>query len=458
MISKKSIILFLVTFFLAQAQELSSQNPKADGYMGLWSKTGQVFEYGYKLSGGLATFSPQHRPPAIYSPVVDKTFFLYCGTRSPEESHLQIMISYFDHKSNRVPRPVIVCDKMGVTDPQDNAALSIDKDGYLWVFVSGRGRTRPGLIFKSSQPYSIDKFDQVFEGEIVFPQPWWIKDSCFVMMYTKVLKGRELFCSTSADGISWSEGKKIAGMGGHFQTSDANGNVIYTVFTYFPEGNLDKRTNLYLLKTEDLGRTWKTVDNRIVQTPLTSVQNEALVFDYEAEKKLVYINDINFDKDGNPVILIITSHDFRPGPAGDPREWMVIHWKDGEWIFNKVCESDNNYDMGPLFTNGDEWRIIAPTGQGPQKYGAGGEMALWTSIDEDESWGKVLDITEGSKLNNSYPRKVWNANKEFYAFWADGDVEKLSVSHLYFTNQKCDRVWVLPYNMKKDLERPVRIK
>jgi len=458
MIIKKSILIFLVTSIFLFAQNIYAQNQKAEGYMGLWSKSGPLFDYGYKLAGGLATFSPQHRPPAIYSPEADKTFFIYCGTKDPEVSHLQIMISYFDHKSHKVPRPVIVLDKMGVTDPQDNASISIDKLGHIWVFVSGRGRTRPGFIFKSSLPYSIEKFELVFEGEIVFPQPWWMKDSCFVMMYTKVTKGRELYCSTSIDGKSWSESKKIAGMGGHFQASATNGKVIYTVFSYFPGGNLDRRTNLYLVKTDDLGKTWKTVDNKIVQTPLDSVQNEALITDFESQKKLVYINDINFDQDGNPVILVITSHDARPGPAGDPREWMIIHRKDGKWIFNKVCESDNNYDMGPLYITENEWRIIGPTEQGPQKYGAGGELALWSSRNEGESWEKILDITSGSIRNNSYPRRIWNVHKEFYTYWSDGDVQKISVSNLYFTNENCDKVWVLPYKMKKDLEKPVRIR
>jgi len=426
--------------------------------MGLWSRSGPLYEYGYKLAGGLATFSAQHRPPAIYSPEADKTFFLYCGTTSPEESHLQIMISYFNHKSHKVPKPVIVYDKMGVTDPQDNASLSIDSEGYLWVFVSGRSRTRPGLIFKSKLPYSIDEFEQVYKGEIVFPQPWWVKDSCFVMMFTKVTKGRELYCSTSLDGISWSESIKIAGMGGHFQTSALNGNIIYTVFSYFPGGNLDRRTNLYLLKSDDFGKTWKTIDDKAVEIPLTSPKNEAMVIDFESEKKLVYINDFNFDREGNPVILAITSHGSRPGPGGDPREWIIIHRKDGNWHFHKVCESDNNYDMGPLYITGDEWRIIGPTGDGPQKYGAGGELALWTSKNEGETWEKVTDITHGSRWNNSYPRRIWNADRDFYSFWADGDVGKLSVSNLYFTNEKCDKVWILPYTMKKDLQKPVRIR
>jgi hypothetical protein len=195
-----------------------------------------------------------------------------------------------------------------------------------------------------------------------------------------------------------------------------------------------------------------------LELPLTSPKNESLIIDFESEKKLVFINDFNFDSDGNPVILAITSHDFRPGPAGDPREWIVVHFREGKWHSHKVCESDNNYDMGPLYITDNEWRIIGPTGSGPQKYGAGGELALWTSRNEGESWTKAADITIGSTRNNSYPRRIWNPDKDFYSFWADGDIAKMSVSNLYFTNRKCDKVWVLPYTMKKDLERPVRIR
>lgn len=458
MISKKTVFSVLVIFLIQSYQGVYAQNQKAGGYMGLWSKTGQPLEHGFIISGGLATFSSQHRPFAIYSPEADKTFFLYSGTRSPGESHLQIMISYFDHKLHKVPRPVIVFDKMGVTDPQDNASLSIDSGGYLWVFISGRGRTRPGLIFKSTLPYSIESFELAFEGEIVFPQPWWMKDSCFMLMYTKVLKGRELYWSTSTDGKIWSEGQKIAGMGGHFQTTGTYGDEIFTVFSYFPEGNLNRRTNLYLLKSDNLGKTWKTVDNKAMMTPLTKVQNEALIKDYESDKKLVFINDLNFDSQGNPVILAIISRDFRPGPSGDPREWMIIHWKNDKWNFTKVCESDHNFDMGPLYISKDGWRIIAPSGTGPQKNGAGGELALWFSKNDGESWDKILDITAESARNNSYPRRPLNADNDFFSFWADGDADKFSVSQLYFTNKKCNKVWVLPYKMEKDLERPVRIR
>ena len=150
--------------------QVYAQNQKASGYMGLWSRSELSPEYGYKYSGGLGTFSSQHRPMAIYSENADITYFVYSGTSSPEESHLQIMISYYDHKSGRVPKPVVVYDKMGVNDARDNASLSIDSRENILVFISGRGRTRPGLIFKSRLPWSIYSFDMILEDEILFPQ------------------------------------------------------------------------------------------------------------------------------------------------------------------------------------------------------------------------------------------------------------------------------------------------
>ncbi|MCJ7447665.1 MAG: BNR repeat-containing protein [Bacteroidales bacterium] len=455
---KKTVLLALISLFFVDPGTLFSQNPKMDGYKGIWFNAGQFQEYGYKFSGGVATFASRYRPIAIYSPEVKKTFFVYGGTTSADERHLLIMISYFDHRYNVVPKPVIVYDKMGVSEPHDNASLSIDSNGFLWIFISGRGRTRPGLIFKSSKPYSIDSFEKILDWEMISPQPWWMKDYGFLLMFSKNIKGRELYWSSSTDGKTWITSQKLADMGGHFQVSNVFGNRLVTIFNYHPLGNTDKRTNLYLLQTEDMGKTWKSVDNKIVKTPIVDIINEALIKNYEIEGKLVYIKDLNFDKNGNPVILVILSGDSSPGPKGGPREWMIIHWKDNKWNFNKVCESTNNYDMGSLYITDNEWRIVGSTEPGPQKYGSGGEMALWISRNEGIDWDKVRNITTKSIYNNSFARRPLNAQKDFYAFWADGDADQFSISRLYFTNEKCNRVWMLPYDMKKDLERPVRIK
>ncbi len=126
---RRHFFLSVTCFLLLFTANLYAQNIRADGYKGLWSKSGPPLEYGYKYSGGMGTFSSQHKPLAIYSPESEKTFFVFGGTSSPGESHLQIMVSYYDHKTHKVPKPVVVYDKMGVNDPQDNATISIDSKG-----------------------------------------------------------------------------------------------------------------------------------------------------------------------------------------------------------------------------------------------------------------------------------------------------------------------------------------
>jgi hypothetical protein len=95
---------------------------------------------------------------------------------------------------------------------------------------------------------------------------------------------------------------------------------------------------------------------------------------------------------------------------------------------------------------------------GPQRYGTGGEMALWVSKDAGRHWKKKRNITQNSPRNHSYARRPVNAHPGFYAFWADGNADKFSESKLYFTNKKGNKVWQLPYNMDKDFEKPVQLK
>lgn len=453
---KKLYFLLIMSAFLVNAGK--AQNLRADGYRGIWFTLGQFSEYGDKYSGGLGTYTADHIPIAIYSPKARKTFFVWGGTTSAEERHLLIMISYFDHRTGKVPEPVIVYDKKGVNDPHDNASLSVDNQGFIWVFVSGRGRSRPGFIFRSDDPFSIESFSLIREEEMTYPQPWWVEGEGFLYLLTKYTKGRELYWATSPDGRTWSADQKLAGIGGHYQVSNMFGNKLVSVFNYHPGGNVDKRTNIYAVQTDDMGNTWKTIDGRIIDPPLSDPHNEALIRDYEAEKKLVYINDLNFDSEGNPVILAIISNDFRPGPAGDPREWYIIKWKNDKWNYHKVCTSTHNYDMGSLFTEGKKWLISGPTEAGPQNLGTGGEIAMWESRNEGISWEKICSVTSESVRNHSYVRRPVNAHKNFYSFWADGDADKFSESHLWFSNKKGNKVYELPYKMTSGFQRPERIK
>jgi len=443
----------LMPLFALVPRQVSAQPVVTDGYKGIWFSLNQLTQYGDKYSGGLATYTSSHVPMAIYSKKAHKTFFVYGGTTSGTQKHLLIMLSYYDHKKKQVPKPVVVYDKKGVDDPHDNASLSIDGDGYLWVFISGRNTTRPGFIIKSQSPYNIDNFTQVTTGNMTYPQPWYLGNQGFVYLFTKYTNGRELYVTTSSTGANWLPDRKLAGFGGHYQVSNKHNGKIYSTFNYHPGGNVDKRTNLYLVQSGDGGKTWQNVKGDPLKLPLDNKQNNALVIDYEAEGKLVYLNDLNFDKQGNPVILAVISRHHAPGPQGDPRQWTILHCKNGSWHEKRAMTSTNNYDMGSLYIYKHQWLIIGPTEAGPQRWGTGGQMALWKSNDEGMHWQKVKDLTTGSQRNHSYARRPLNAHNDFYAFWADGNADSLSISHLYFCNKK-GQVYQLPYTMQNNFEKP----
>lgn len=427
---------------------------KDDGYRGIWFTLGQPSEHGDKYSGGLGTYTANHVPMAIYSKAADKTFFVYGGAKQGQR-HLLAMASYFDHQRGVVPRPTIVHDKGGVDDPHDNPSLALDGDGHVWVFISGRGRKRPGFIYRSTQPHSTDAFERVAEREFTYPQPWWVEGRGFLFLFTKYTNGRELYFSTSADGREWSSDVKFAGIGGHYQTSQLRDGRLITAFNRHPGGNVDRRTDLYFLQTDDLGRTWRDVRGEVVKVPLDAPASTALVRDYAAEKRLVYIHDLDLDSSGRPVILFTTSAGHQPGPGGDPRWWTLARWLGEQWEFTEIARANHNYTTGSLHIGREgPWRIIGPTGRGPQPIGSGGEVALWSSTDAGMAWTKQHDLTRTSAMNHNYVRRVQHAHPDFAAFWADGNPNTFSPSHLYFTNAEGTKVWQLPYDMKSDFAEP----
>lgn len=431
---------------------------KDDGYRGIWFTLGQPSEYGDKYSGGLGTYTAKHIPLAIYAPEAEKTFFVYGGSRNGER-YLLAMASYYDHREGVVPRPTIVHDKGGVNDPHDNPSISIDGAGHIWVFVSGRGRARPGFIYRSVEPYSTDAFERTYEGEFTYPQPWWTGDNGFLFLFTQYTKGRELYFARSADGRMWSDPVKLVGMGGHYQISNQHDGRVFMVFNRHPGGNVDLRTDMYYVETRDMGRSWQTADGTTVELPLEDPKSPALVRNYESEGRLVYNKDIRLDGEGRPVILTVTSADHRPGPPGEPRMVSVVHWTGEEWTFHDVTRTLHNYDTGSLYIEDDaRWRAFIPSEAGPQHWGTGGEIAIWTSSDQGETWQKERDVTTGSALNQTYVRRPVNARDDFYAFWADGNPDEPSRSHLHFTNREGSQIWRLPYDMEREFERPQPLK
>lgn len=455
------LLLLVITLQISSAQIRESRNyAKVAGYRGIWFTLNQFTAYGDKYSGGLGTYTAHHIPMAVYAPEVNKTFFVFGGTTGQQDRYLLCMIGSFDHTSKTVSMPTVVHDKQGVDDPHDNPSIMLDESGYIWVFVSGRNTTRKGYKYRSIKPYSIESFEHVTEEIFTYPQPWYVKDKGYFHFFTKYTGVRELYFESSNDGTVWSEDKKLAGIkssehtkSGHYQVSNHYGDKIVTFFNWHPNGDVDKRTNIYYLQTSDQGKTWQTVNGETIEIPLQHVDSQARVSDYYGQHKNVYLCDVAFDSTGNPVCIYITSNGHEAGPQNGPREWRCLYWNGSAWEDNMITTSDHNYDMGSIIINKNTWTLVAPTENSPQVHGSGGEVCMWQSDDHGRTWKKIREVTKNSERNHNYVRRVVNGVSPFLYFWSDGNPDKFSISYLYFGDHE-GHVWQLPYTMTRAEEKP----
>lgn len=435
-------------------------NRKEDGYRGIWYfNQPSNDEYVYKYSGGLGTYCANHAPFAIYVEQVDKTFFTYGGAYKDKNTLIH-MVSYFDHKTGMVPRPTFLLDKQ-TDDAHDNPVISMDSDGHIWIFSSSHGTARASYISKSREPFSVDAFDLVWEGNFSYPQPWYFPGRGWVFMHTFYADGRTICEMTSPNGRDWSERRILSRMDqGHYQVSYPFRDVkVGTSFNYHPKGlGLNYRTNIYYMESSDFGQTWTTVDGQPLEPILTDPKSPAMAHEYESEGLKVYTIDLNYDSRGNPILLYITSKGYESGPENMPRTWTTARWTGSEWdVQGGDIISDNNYDFGSLYIESDEvWRIIGPTEVGPQAYNPGGEIAMWITRNQGRNWERVRQMTRNSAYNHTYVRRPMNAHPDFYGYWADGHGRQPSESRLYFCNRDGD-VFRLPFDMDGEFAVPERV-
>jgi len=437
--------------------------PRENGYRGIWYfNQPSNDEYAYKYAGGFATYPQQQSPIAIYVETVQKTFFCYGGT-IPGKQELLHMVSYFDHRTKTVPRPVFLVNRK-TDDAHDNPVMSIDDSGYIWIFSNSHGTERPSFIWKSDKPYDISGFTKVLTTNFSYGHPWWVPGKGFLFLHTLYRdKGRSMFWTTSPDGKQWTEPALLARMDlGHYQIAahSRDGQRTATVFNMHPgPTGLNARTNLYYLQTSDMGKTWTTVDGKAVHPPLRDIATPALVHDYKSEGRLVYLKSVEFDAAGHPVILYLTSKGFESGPTHGLRDWKTARWTGSTWEIRDFTTSDHNYDFGTLYVEPDgTWRVIGALAPGPQPWTTGGDITMWVSENRGATWKMRKQLTHSTAVNHTYPKKPVNAHPEFYAIWADGDTLKPSDSRIYFTDHEGSKVWMLPPTMTGDTARPTAAK
>ncbi|MEM9883063.1 MAG: BNR-4 repeat-containing protein, partial [Planctomycetota bacterium] len=303
--------------------------------------------------------------------------------------------------------------------------------------------TTRSFIHRSSRPHAFDRWETVSDGPLfAYPQPHYDPKRGFALLHTVYADGRGLHVKHSRDGRDWTPSRRLAAAGrGHYQVShhDTGHGVLWTAFDYHPhEGGLDRRTNLYVMRSDDWGVTWRTADGRPVELPIDSPRCSALVHDFEGEARLCFIKDLITDAEGRPLVLYSTSRGWEPGPQHGPHAWWLARQRPGGWTHHRITDSDHNYDAGSLFVDlrpggGERLTLIGATEPGPQPFAAGGRIAVWTSDDAGVTWTRDWLLTPAdAEVNHNYPRRPLHAHPGFRVFWADGHGYHPSSSSLWF--------------------------
>lgn len=184
----------------------------------------------------------------------------------------------------------------------DTPPVSKKADGYKGIWFDLGQKSSYGSKYSGGLgTYSADAFSLVEPpggDKRGYPQVFHLPGSGFLHLFTIYQPGRGLFVRTSPDGTTWSPKTRLADMQGHYQVSWRTGPKVATMFNRHPGNRVDERTDLFYLQTTDFGATWTTADGTPVSLPVTCATSPCRVFDYSGADKLVYLNDLNFDKDG----------------------------------------------------------------------------------------------------------------------------------------------------------------
>lgn len=318
-----------------------------------------------KYSGALSTYTAKHIPIAVNGSGVD--YYTFSENNSGD---LNIYVA--DSLGNKT----IVRTISDVIDPHDNAVVNY-WDGYIWVVAAARGNKRIGYSYRSKYKNDISEFIQVGSGYWAYPHLW--EKALLYTVYTP-LAVRELYSRTAN-----CDQKLVSG--GHYNISYDDGDTLHMVYNWHENSNLDMRTNLYYMKSND-GCVWTDKDDNVLELPLSEFDNQTLI--HSTPNNYTYLKDIHVI-DGEVNILTVVSDSFYPDEGN---RYLHNFTLTNDTVITQV---GHNYNTG-AFVDG---YIVTPT-YGEFGY-AGGDVEVFN-----------LDGTHQLKSNFSYMynycRKVINGN------------------------------------------------
>lgn len=382
-LSRAIVMLMVISFVGASYSETPSHSP----YDGLlydnndpdnWLDNGQT-KYP-KYSGAAATAFSVNRPQAIYDHISNKTFFVYSvGNKDGRVPPMHYYVGCFDHNKGNLclGKPEHITKRF-VIDGHDNAAILIDSQGYLWVYISARStrcdtENRCAEVYKSLNVRDNSSFAKEVMGTKVnrnaaYIQPWNTSKGPVVLFTYYNNDHREIWIRKAKG----TEHKLVSG--GHYYVSYSDGKdlilVAYSSFSNHKDP--DTRKDIYFIYSDNSGDTWKTYSCWKKTTHncqefsipaygrIVSHDESAKVWD--TGDHLTYVQDIKLSNhltDPKPYILYIkSSTHYTNDPAANRTLRLGMIQKSEDNFLWSVSDQNkykvtHNYSSGYVESNGN---------------------------------------------------------------------------------------------------------
>ncbi|MGM0906954.1 MAG: BNR-4 repeat-containing protein [Pseudomonadota bacterium] len=364
------------------------------GDFGSWYFLGDYGDGVPGYSGGVATYSAHHTPIAIHHNGI--SYYLFSDNT---EGGLKI-------KLKRNNENAVLIDHLRYIDPHRNASLSIDDDGYIYVYISARGNNEPSLTYRSKEPESL-RFEQLEQSTFAYPQPWHVEGEQ-VVLFSNYEVAENLAGKLRTLYVNSPECSQKLVEGGHYQVSYYDGNRLFSFYNWTPEGRVTTRHNLYYIESSDGGCTWQNAGRQALELPLNEDSEHALL--YKTQPENLYPVDA-YVLNGEPAALFIQSEN--ASPRRGPYDLYV--WRNGVKEF--VTQVGHQYNTGFMYEENGREFIVTPT-LGLKDF-AGGRIGLFERVDGE--WVLADEINDGGNYN--YIRRVYNGGGEAILTEAASDKE-----------------------------------
>ncbi len=321
----------------------------------------------------------------------DRTYIVYADVNS------DAMITYFDHATGTFATPVNLGESAPRRDPHCNPRLTIDADGYLYVFWGSHNTNQ--LMRRSVIPETIDSWDdtKMMLGRYTYPQVFFLGNT----MYWFYRRWYDTWVyRTSTDyqmGWTWSDEHVVMDEPGSqvpypiFMRGDETPTPRIHVAWNVYDGTLWR--DVYYACSDDGGASWKTRAGAPLSLPLS--QNSADPV-YSFPYLHGWVDDLQLTREHEPVILFMEGDD-----GSVPNLVKIARFQGGAWTTQTVTDAAaSRYNLPAMRVEAAGlMRVYAPIGGDPNGnipgcYG--GEIREFTSRDGGDSWINTRDLTRDS--------------------------------------------------------------